>query len=1355
MSKKIKSKNAKYKSALLGAVAIAASFAMFVSACTTSSDDDDTTSTSTQVDEQELKNGNFEFFSDNDGTYLIGSPDNWSSGTGSGATSSDSQSGVISTTVENWNRLTDTDLPQTLMDNDKLDTDDDDYVDYNATVFDLPFSDPASAITENEDYDEDDDDSYEYFISDDATYIENPYTHNYRWVEVDGETVLYDADGNEVDYYYNEDDEKYYLDEDYTEEIESNVLMIHNYVEDDKQGTETYYTSSTTLTLEINTAAKISVWVKTSDLYFGGNNDTRTEVLDQRGAYIELTQTVGGTTIDSFIIKNINTEVLNPYDEETGTWANGNNGWVQYTLYISACDYATTTITLTVGLGESSIYTTEGYAFFDDITFEKYLSVDEMIEAAGGQDAFDSMVNDPDLTTTCTLLSDSDEKIFRVDIEQFNNGDTLVYHYSNKYTYHIDLAIASELEDGQRTDITLDEDNLTAGLTVDDDGYVSSKGNGTVSYVGSISQSEETTTYLNNDLNINIDDDILANITVTSASSWSSAIGGNYQDIIDEALSTAVDLPGSGDSASVLLMLSARGAAYESVISDESFTIAANGYKIVTMWVKTSGLDDITTVTISARQVGDTSNSGSFEVDTTTIDATTINDVEDVYNGWVQCYALISNSTDEDQEFELVVNYGVTEIKDTTFSSYYGGWVAVTNISVLEVNETAFGYADSDSLTASLSITDETTTDTQFDDTYYTNEIQTQPARPASYNGVNGASASVQSVPVEISDYDRVDNYQYAGLINRDYYDEYKEYFAELLESLDASSPLRALFGSDADWDSIVGLTVEQPLLIVNTVRTIAENTDIFNYGFIGSESTASSDSYTVVSVRVKVSEGAIATVYLVDPDTKQTLSYVTPSYTFWYDNDGNVLKGEPDDDWTKAQRQANIAYTLQDNGLYTDEDGNYYANLYNYSHEYYDERASYYDSDGNSVAFDDLVDGEIYYANSSCTEYAPHYLVTSDGDRVYCYAGTGVDSDAVYNYIVDDEVDTDIEVKTFDITVATPRYTSLESSPYSFTIDARYDDTLADKWITVSFLIHTGSEEKSYRLEVWSGTRDEQSTEGVVDGSYVLFDYSALSIDEDTYNDLLSEYTDNIISAYRAALSEADSDIVFASNDETIAYYEELAAEYNVTVDLYSYEALYYTYTLYDSLTYVPFNADTADEDESGYNYAYSDYSESLAVLKVDDSTASSEYGYMYMFIDYSTVDQSISITSTTDVEDDDDDDTDSDSTNIWLLVSSIVMVVAILIAIIVLMIKDMRRKLLRRPKVGKNTYNYKKNRRYVRTYVKEHGETKVNDTTDIDDIPGGDEIADITPLQPSAEDVREYPDSNEPETDDGNEDN
>ena len=1373
MSKKFKTKKAKYRSAICGFVAVAASFAMFASACDqpgTTPEEDENTSTSTRVDEQTLKNGNFEFFEDNDGSYLLGSPDNWSSGTGSGATASDSGSGTVGTTNAAWNRLTDPELPQKIWDNKALDSDDENYVNYNGDAFDLPLRDPASAITENED-DDADDVTDDYIFDSQAEFIDNPYTHDYRWAEEDGEEVLYDAAGQKVEY-YTDDEGNYYTSQDLSEDsrIESNVLMIHNYVEDDKQGSHTYFSSSTTLSLEANTAAKLSVWVKTSDLFFGGNNDERREVTQDRGAYIEVSQTVGGTTLDAFRIENINTQLLNPYNEQTGEWEKGNNGWMQYTVYVSACNYAATTISLTVGLGKASIYTLEGYAFFDDITYEKYLNTDEMTQAAGAD--WDKVSD----ANTCTLLYEGEDKIYRTDRETINKDhpdETVIEHHSNYDTFYIDLTAENE-----SVPVNLGSGNLSAGLTVDDDNYTTSLNDVSGQLVGDVSASaHEGDRYLSTDIRtdpnygangFDVSNDVIANLSVTASDSWTSAIaniaGSTVEAELDEALKTAVVLPGAGTDVSTLLMFSARGAAYESVISDAAdFTIAGGEYKIVTFWVKTSDQDGNSTANITVRQKGNDENSASIQVDSTTIAEVTINDRENVYEGWVQCYALIGNeleSGDEDQQFEIVVNYGPTAIKDAALNSYYPGWVAVTNISVLTVDETAFGYADTSSRAASITITEESEeSGSNFDEAYGSsaNDIESQITRPANYTGVNGGSADVLNDVVDINgnpDYHSRNDYEYAGLINKDYREAYAATYRELLEDETyLSSPIAALFGSDDKWNEVLG-SANQPLLIINTVRTIADKT-VNNYGFYGARSTVNSDSYTAVSVKVKVSAGAVATVYLVDPDNKETLKYVTPEYTFWYDNDGNVLKGEPDEDWNRDEQRANIAYTLREDGLYEDEDGNLYANLYNLDREYFDERADYYDENGTSVSFDELEEGKIYYANAERTEYAEHNLVTTAGDRVYRYV-SGLGDDVVYSYFVNDEPDNGKQVKPFDTTVAVPRYTQEESTPYSFTIDAIANPELADRWITVSFFIHTGNAAKNYRLEVWSGTRDGAYTEGVTEGSYVLFDYSSVSLDESTYSSLLSHYSDSIIEYYRDALEQADPSIVFDSNSENIAYYEKLAADMGLDLNdlIYDYSAQYYTYTLYDSATYIPFNGETAEEGESGYNYTYSEYSEQLAALRVDDTMNASgqlkSTPMLGMFIDYSALDKDISLTSPPEATEDEETVVPDDGTNVWLLASSIVMVVAILIAIAVLVLRDMRKRFKVKGKAGKNTYNYKKNRRYVRTYVKEHGETPVKPETDgqsADTPDEGIQPAETnagTQAEPSAE-------TTEPETDAG----
>ena len=112
---------AKFKKLFTGAAVLATSCALaFAPACSTTSDStEEDENTSTKQDTQLIKNGNFEFYDDNDGTYFISSPDNWTIGTT--GNSSNSMSGIIDTSKSGWDELTDPELPEKLETNDDLD----------------------------------------------------------------------------------------------------------------------------------------------------------------------------------------------------------------------------------------------------------------------------------------------------------------------------------------------------------------------------------------------------------------------------------------------------------------------------------------------------------------------------------------------------------------------------------------------------------------------------------------------------------------------------------------------------------------------------------------------------------------------------------------------------------------------------------------------------------------------------------------------------------------------------------------------------------------------------------------------------------------------------------------------------------------------------------------------------------------------------------------------------------------------------------------------------------------------------------------------------------------------------------
>ena len=341
---------------LLLACMMLLSFCAFVFAACATSDEDEDDTTETRTDTQTFANANFEYFSDNDGKYLIAGADSWtnsteSNGSGTSASSSVSKSGIVDTSFD-WGDATkgfyqayadylyydqmqedDPDNPE--LDDAEYYTDIDNY-------YDIPGWDIVKAELEKEDSSVDLTDADT--IVDHADEIAaaakalNPGTH---WSG--------DADEDKLN-----------------EENGTHVLMLHNY-RSDGRGTAQKYTSSS-ITLSAGTEAMFSVWVNTKNLSYDDGKDFE----GNRGAYIAVTNTVGGTSQDKFVVRNIIT----------------NGEWQQYTFYVKASDYAATTFAVELGLGSQDngndanrASHVQGYAFFDDLHYE--------IKTAGAFDVSD------------------------------------------------------------------------------------------------------------------------------------------------------------------------------------------------------------------------------------------------------------------------------------------------------------------------------------------------------------------------------------------------------------------------------------------------------------------------------------------------------------------------------------------------------------------------------------------------------------------------------------------------------------------------------------------------------------------------------------------------------------------------------------------------------------------------------------------------------------------------------------------------------------------------------------------------------------------------------------------------------
>lgn len=1293
------------------ALACTASFSLtgLAAACSKTDTPTEDEKTTSKEDTQLLKNGNFEFFNvpeQKKGSpapvYLISSPNNWSHG----GTSSYTMSGIIGTSEKAWEKITDSGLEAALDYNNALSSGDSNYdalyVDYNGMKSsDILYKDTYAALN-----DKDDEADHEH----DKDLIENPGTR-YNVKEKNGK--LYGVkDGKEFEVYEDENGD-YFFDKDCKEPF-SHVLMLHNYATTHNGIAQRY--SSVSVDLPANTAAEISVWVKTAYLLF----DKGTEVTQDRGANISVTQTVGSSTLDKFTISNINTQTL----IKENKIADDNNGWIEYTVYVNACDFASSTVSIELGLGEES-YNVEGYAFFDDISVKKFVSLDDEDCSYGEyENAIKNTTYQVDKNVQrkayCTLSSDASEKVFKADSYKRNNGAVNYERFSSCFRYLVDLASENE-----HSKVVFGE-NLKAGLTVDDDNYVSA---------GSYTNNKFFSNYNGEKIGLTVDQhggvklptdftalntgyDLLACVKAGHEFTSDNAVKSQYYKQLNEALASAAKL-GDGEG-NVLVTFSAYGAAYTTSFQLE---IAGNGYQIISFWLKTSDMDGNTAATVRITENGNDDNSANVAVDSTGIVTDIDDDNKDIYNGWVQCFFFVKNEDENAKTLDVEFSFGNTAIKGTSDHSYKAGWAALANMQTLDVDDKTFGYTGSGDHTASLTIAEKQDKQTAvFDEVYGSqkHEIENGIVNPSSYTGVNGESSRVVNNGHVSIPYDNDNTNDFAGLINKEYFvkgnynNDNNEWYQKLLNSFNITdiSAAKAL----DNWNEVFGQKSVQPLVIVNKIRdsyveikdanettyknylvkndkgefvdvaddakfdekeTYYSRKAVRNYGFIGESKTVSANSYSTVSVRVKVSAGAIAYIYLVDTsEGKQVMKFTAPSYSFYYDTDGNVLKAKHDEKATLAQQRANILYTLRDDGLYEDKDGNLYANTYNYTKLYTDESVTYYNSEKQPVSFDKLISGETYYDANG--KELSHYLVTTGGTKIYEY------KNGCYHYIVEGVTQSE-DVLSFDTKYARYEYADL-SEKYMTVIDGNQQG-VAGKWITVNYVIHAGSEAKSYRLELWSGERDKTTTPGNNDGGSVLFDYSYTSISDTTLRD---EYENEIILAYQQLL--LDNGVTgFATSTENISYYEKLVKDNNLGEKVNGYEVLknytahYYTYSLYDSADYQPYNATIASADSTGYDYSIEDYSESLAYFEVKD-------GDVYnVFADYSAIDQSVSLDSDTD-HDHDEDEEKKDNSNVWLLVSSILLVVALFFAMIAILVKDMLKKTRRNKVISKNNYNHNK---------------------------------------------------------------
>lgn len=388
----------KFKKYLIALISLMLALMLaFVCACDKSSNDDDDTSSNTETEEsvtdyQQIANGDFEFYTNDDTSYPYISSIKWTRSNDksvSSATTSSNSSGIIDVSDDAYQKLGSSSKPLI------GDTDD---------VFN-PRTPSYYGLVKNE-YDADDSDK----------------------------RVNPNVAGNKI-------------------------LMINNKVTSKPgQGTAQKFLSSSSITVNQNSYAKISVWVNTYNL--------TTVVKDRKdskefGAYISLTNSVGSVDYENVLIDNINTE---------GKWA-------EYSVYVKGSEINTATFSLTLGLGRGSKSNTDGYvegfAYFDNVSYTSYTKAE--FEAL-------NLSCDKELTIT----DSTDKAEFKTDSKSIiytANGDKKDYDETTAATYHTSykLLLSYPVNELHSSATAITNGTFSYNSTVAKPGYDFQSGNVTLS----------------------------------------------------------------------------------------------------------------------------------------------------------------------------------------------------------------------------------------------------------------------------------------------------------------------------------------------------------------------------------------------------------------------------------------------------------------------------------------------------------------------------------------------------------------------------------------------------------------------------------------------------------------------------------------------------------------------------------------------------------------------------------------------------------------------------------------------------------------------------------------------------------
>lgn len=196
----------------------------------------------------------------------------------------------------------------------------------------------------------------------------------------------------------------------------SKILMINN--KRNGEGTAQYFRASSSISIQSGEYAKLTLWIKTLDV--------KIIYSDVTGAYISLSSASSSLKYDDFVIRNIDTK----------------GEWVKLQIAFKGTEINSTTINLTVGLGEGNGLDRNGFAegcvFLDNVSLEK------IDKKAYGELSGQELISD-ELGSGLNLAGETYVKNDAVDADVKYTTKSYKIDYENVFTTKAIVATADQV----------------------------------------------------------------------------------------------------------------------------------------------------------------------------------------------------------------------------------------------------------------------------------------------------------------------------------------------------------------------------------------------------------------------------------------------------------------------------------------------------------------------------------------------------------------------------------------------------------------------------------------------------------------------------------------------------------------------------------------------------------------------------------------------------------------------------------------------------------------------------------------------------------------------------------------------